>query len=337
MIKEYSFVKRALLRELSQDSRVSVTNLSKKLKCARNTIISNMEAIEKEFGLTYTIEFNKQKLGLNQNQMWHIKFGTQPKMGEIKSVFKDDDFVQFVAETDGDFDLLVNIVADSSEEYVSWGIKTVLKLIPYHPVIKSSIIAMVHTGYIPLNDAVLEKIDLSVFNLDELDRKILILLNGNARMTQSAMADKLDEDVETIRYRMKKILKTKIINRFTLVLQNPPTEYNMAFFIDHGLAPGIIERYNKAREYYLGMDSNLPIINNLQYLALTSGASFIFGIGCFETEEKAIKDGILAHRELYKEDNPTIHFAKITKIAKGHLPIRSINLPKEFRPFKWTR
>jgi DNA-binding Lrp family transcriptional regulator len=333
-VKEYSYIKRAILRELSEDSRISVSALAKKLKCARNTVISNMDTLEKEFGVHYTLEFNKEKLGLSQNQIWSIKLGKKAELNDIKRIFKDDNVVQFVAETEGDFDLLINIVADSTEGYLNWGMKTALQLLPYRPTVRASVISMVHTGYIPIQNAVLESLDLSLLDIDKLDKRILMLLNEDSRLTYSAIAKGLDEDVETIRYRLRKIAKTKIINRFTVVLEKPPTEYNMAFFLQHEFTPGIIERYKKARDYYLDIDGKLPIMNTFQYLALTSGSYLTFGIGCFETEEDAIRKGVLAHRELFKEDSAIVYFAKITNVTKGYLPIRSIDIVKDFRPLK---
>jgi len=335
-MNEYSYIKRAILRELSEDSRMSVTALAMKLKCARNTIISNMDILEKEFDLHYTVEFNKEKLGLSQNQIWTIKFGKKPEPSEITRIFKDDNFVQFVAETKGDFDLLINIVATSTEQYLTWGMKTVLQLVEYRPTIRSSFISLVHVGYIPVQNTVLENLDLSQLGLDDLDKKILLLLSENSRFTYHTMAKKLNENVETIRYRLRKILNTKIIKRFTVILNKPPTDYNMAFFLYHDLAPGILERYKEAQDYYLEVDGKLPIINTFQYLALTSGSYLTFGIGCFDTEEDAIKKGIIAHRELYKEDSAKVYFAKITNVSKGYIPIRNIDMEKDFRPLKIT-
>ena len=89
-MKEYSYIKRALLRELSEDSRMSVSTLAKKLRCARNTIISNMNILEKEFGLHYTLEFDKEELGLSQNQIWSIKLGKKPDVNEIRKIFRPE-------------------------------------------------------------------------------------------------------------------------------------------------------------------------------------------------------------------------------------------------------
>lgn len=66
-MKEYSYIKRSLLRELSGNSRVSVTNLSKRLRCSRNTVINNIKFLEKEFDLKYTLQINKEAIGLIQN------------------------------------------------------------------------------------------------------------------------------------------------------------------------------------------------------------------------------------------------------------------------------
>jgi DNA-binding Lrp family transcriptional regulator len=334
-VKTYSQIKRAILRELCENSRISVTQLATKLQCSRNTVISNMKALEKEFGLYYTLEFNKEALGFVQNHLWAIKLEGKPTLQQLQEMFKNDDALPFILQTEGDFDLLINIVAGSGEKYVQSGMQTLKKLLPYRPTPRPSLVVMVHTGFIPVDGSAIGNLNPQFSSLDELDIKILMQLNGNSRLNYNAIAKRLKEDVETIRYRMRKIIKLQIIKRFTTVLENPGTDYNIAFFMNCKFSPGLTGRYKKAYDYYISSNKDLPLINNFQYLALTSGSYIMAGIGCFPSEEKAIKDAIIAHKEIYREDRPTLTFAKITGVVKGHLPVRSIDMEKGFSQLKW--
>lgn len=332
---EYSYIKRALLRELSENSRISTTALAKKLRCSRNTILSNIKTLEKEFGLSYTIEFDREAILLNYVQIWCIKFGRKPNAANLKKIFATDYQVRFVAETEGDFDLLINMATNSGKDYINWSLRTAVKLLPYIPKIMPSTVAMTHTGFFPIQNEMLEKLDLSHLGLDGTDKKILIELNKNSRTSYAAVAKKVKVDVETIRYRIKRMMKMKLVRRFTAVASTPPGGYAIAFFANYELAPGIIERYKEAKEYYIKSDGTLPTFNAFQYLALLSGSHLLFGMGRFDNEESAIKHVVMEHKEIYKEDNPEISYGRITKVVKGLIPIRNIDLAKDYRAINW--
>ncbi|MDE1834008.1 MAG: AsnC family transcriptional regulator [Candidatus Micrarchaeota archaeon] len=334
-VYEYSYVKRAMLRELSEDSRISVTKLAKKLGCSRTTVINNLKTMEKEFGIRYTIEFNKKPLGIAHNQILAIKFGVKPKPQELEEIFKDDDMLRLAAVTEGDFDLLINMVSQSNEEYIYWGLRTTLKLLKYRPTIKPSFIAMSHTGYIPLTNATLKRFISNNKALDRLDRELLLQLNGDARLSHVALAKKLGSSVETIRYRFRKLSKSGLVKRYTITLDVPQSGYTTAFFMNYEFAPGIMSRSEKAREYYIGLDDKLPFINSFQFLALCSGSFLLFGLGHFDNEGSAIKNTIIAHKEIYKENNPTLSTGRIVKVIKGDVPIRNIDLAKDYNSVNW--
>jgi DNA-binding Lrp family transcriptional regulator len=334
-MKEYSYVKKALLRELSENSRTSITVLSKKLKCSRNTVVSNMKALEKEFDICYTLEFNKGKLGLVQNHICSISFGIQPNMQEITEIFKNDDYVQLIAKTEGDFDLLIYISTNSGDAHIRWVLSTISKLLKYRPSIEISLVAKTETGFTPVQSTTIEKLELQ--NFDDLDKKMLIMLNSNSRLSYRAIAKNLKEDVETIRYRFRKLSKSPLIRRFTLIMRKPPTDYNMAFFIKYEYGPGILRRYEDANEYYLDLESKFNVMNTLQYLALTSGTNLLFGVACFDNEERAIRVVVSAHKEIYKEDNPKIHYAMVKEMIKGNFGIRNMDISKSFSSIKWDQ
>ncbi|MDE1871576.1 MAG: Lrp/AsnC family transcriptional regulator [Candidatus Micrarchaeota archaeon] len=325
-VKEYSYVKRALLRELSENSRIPVTALAKKMKCSRNTILNNMKFLEKEFGLYYTLELDRSLLGFVQNYIITVKFDSKPDRKDIMSMLKESKFAFFAAETEGDFDLLMKMVINSGEEYIDWSVRALSKLLPFRPTIKTSIVNVVNSGFIPIGNEVLRNLDISKLRLDRLDKKIIMLLNGDSRISYIDMANILKEDVETVRYRMKKISKTGLIHKFTVVLKKAPINYNIAFFLEHKYTPSIFATYRNSIQYYKDLNKTLPIINTFGYLATLSGSYTFFGIGCFENEENAIKGAIIAHKNLYENDDASLSYAKITNVIVGNLPIRNMDV-----------
>ncbi|MDE1854855.1 MAG: AsnC family transcriptional regulator [Candidatus Micrarchaeota archaeon] len=338
MTKYYSYLQRALLRALSEDSSASVADLSKKLKCARNTVWYNMLALEKDLGIRYTIEFSNDKLQARMHShIWAVRFGVKPSAQALRKLFEEDAAVRFAAKTDGDFDLVLMMRAASDDDYAYWGFKTAYKLLNYNPTIEPSSVLLQQLGFVPMPNSVIEKLELSEPSLDELDRGVLMLLNENSRMSYREMAKRLKQKVETIRYRVKRLSKEGVIKRFTITLTKPPTDYNLFFFLNYDLSPGAFDRYREAHRHYVDIDGKAPVINTFQYLSILSGSSLVFGLGCFDTEEKAIRESVLAHKEIYKGDNARVRFAKITDVVKGYLPVRNIDVAREFHGIDFKR
>lgn len=339
-MREYSYIKRSLLRELSNDSRSTVTLLAKKLRCSRNTVVSNIKALEKEFGLKYTVQLNKEAVGLIQNRMFVIRFGQKPKMDDLKELV-DDPFIQFAAYTEGDFDMIVvrkvpaNMVYSSGEKYVHWGITIGVKLSKYEPHVEFVTPILTHVGFTPILNETINSLDLSTYGMDKTDKDIIMLLNENSRISYKQISRKLKMSVETVRYRFRALEKMKVIKSFTVLLTKPPTQYNMAFFVNYNVTSGILERFRKTRDYYMEAEGKLPLINTLQYLALTSGSNLFYGIACFEDEETAVNTIKEAHLDPEGKKDQTMIHAKIVNILKGYLPIRNVDLSKEFADIDW--
>ena len=60
--------------------------------------------------------------------------------------------------------------------------------------------------------------------MDEVDYKILEILKQNARITNSDIADKVDLSEGAVRNRIKRLLKNKIIKRFTVETEQNQVE-----------------------------------------------------------------------------------------------------------------
>jgi DNA-binding Lrp family transcriptional regulator len=324
-MKEYSYIKKALLRELSSDSSSSITELAHRIKCSRSTVMSNMEFLEREFGMRYTIEFNREVLGFVKNQIVLIKFGIMPEKEYVEEIFAGNRFLPFVAETSGDFDMLIGIVYNTTDEFLRWRSRTLHKLLRFRPSIRASYVTMINAGFLAIPNGVLEKLSLDLLGLDSLDTEIILQLNENARLTNTKIAEKLKVDVETVRYRIRKILKTNLIVRFTIVLTKPPTQFNVAFALDYSLGPNTTSAYYNSMSYYKSIDGNLPVVNAFPYLAAVSGRYYFFGIGCFYNEEEAVRDVVLKHRDIFKDDNLEMAYARITNVISGYLPIRNMS------------
>lgn len=325
---EYSYLKKALFRELSEDAAQSTTELARKLHCSRNTVASNMAVLEKEYGLKYTLEFDRERIGFINNQIAYIKFEKKPSLKEIKDIFSDRRFLPLVATTEGDFDVIVKVIIDQTSEHNKWRYAWISRLLEYMPTIRASMINFVVTGFTPLTKEVLERIDLAKLNLDAADRQILILLNENSRISYNEISKKTKLDIGTVRYRLGKISKSGMIKRYTAYITRPPKIYSTAYFLNYRLNPGIFERAAKVFRHYAEVDGNLKFMNVYQYEAALIGCHGSFGICCTEDEEQAVHEIVDQHREIYKGDDLNVEMARITNVITGALPIRNIDMRK---------
>ncbi len=329
-MREYSHVKKELLRLLSEDSRMPITTLAKTLKCSRNTVIQNMGALEKELGIKYIIDFNKFHMKV-QKHILAIKFGkTKPSPKEINEIFQDDNDVQFVAITEGDFDLLIYLIVSDSTQYLYWSRDKIGKLLKYSPTISQSLIVLVYAGFTQLPNATLKKVNLTDFGIDGLDKKLLLLLNDNARLSYAELSRKLGESQEKVRYRLRKIQRKNLIRRFSILITNPKSEYNIAFLLKYKLTPEVQDLVQKMNRNYVKYGTRSSIINTFPCLSITSGTHLFFGLGCFNSRQEAQEAVINKNLEVYAKNDPEILSAQIIKTAKGSLPIRNMDIKKEF-------
>lgn len=330
MVKEYSYVKKRILRELSENSRISMTALAKKVGCSRNTAISNMNMLNKEFWIRDTINIDKDALGF-QKHVIKVKCGKKPAAVELKEIFKDDGIVQAVMLTEGDFDIFIDIVVQNSIAYAQWAARTTMKLLQYEPVFEPSLIAFVHMGFIPVPNKVLKDADMSVYDLDDLDKYILAELNRNSRLAYAELAERLGKPKGTIRYRMQKIMKLKLIRGFTIMMLKPPTDYNVIFFVKLKLRDGVLARVEKANRYFTESE-RLPLLNRFQLLALLIGNDLMLGYGCFDSEEEMIRDIAVALKSIYSVDSPIIEIARIKEKIMGEIAVNNADLKAHFKP-----
>ncbi len=326
---EYSYTKRAMLRELSEDSRLTVTALAQRLKCSRNTVMQNMKFLEKEFDLWYTIEFDREKLGFTRNQIVTIKFGEKPKPKELKEIFAgSQSYISLLMCTEGDYDVIIKTVADSNPDYFRWSIITFTKLLKYKPTLETSVVSTTGFGFIPMANPILEKIDFTRLGLDEVDKKILLLLNENSRRSGEDISRRLGENIKTVNYRLRKLHESGIIKRYTIVMRKPPPRHHVAYFFKFAMAEGLFGRIKNAIDYYAAIDEKLPLTNTYLYSASLIGSYASFGIGSFPNQDKAANEVVMKTKELYAEDNPTIAYCKITSVLIGYLPVRNYDMDR---------
>ena len=331
----YSNAEKAILRTLCSDSRASITKLAKAARCSRAAAAKNLARLERKLGLRYTLEINETKLGGSERHLVAIKFDAKPSKESLKEFFKADTNAQAVYALSGDYDLLIYARAGDPESYIVWETYVASQLAEYRPLIKPSEFVITHWGFWPLSDSFVAEIREST-GLDELDRKMLIVLNSNSRTSISKIARETGAAIGTVRYRLMNLKKSGIIKRFTVAVQSPPYEYQMVEFINYRFSKDFEERFANIRKKYLEMDEGtVPLLNKWQIIAPISGSFRSFVMSIYEGKEDATESVPAFQKSIFKKDNIAVSYARISSVIKGLLPYRSLDVKQNYVYLGW--
>ena len=113
---EYSQRDRLLLRELSENSRATVTELSAKLGYPRYAITKMLKRIEEGLGIRFTLEVDSSALGASEKHLLAVKFLNKPNAKWLESILANEKNVQFAYATEGHFDLIIYAATTSAVE-----------------------------------------------------------------------------------------------------------------------------------------------------------------------------------------------------------------------------
>jgi len=331
---EYHTREKTILRALSENSRTTVSEISKIANCSRVTAGKLVEKLTKELDIRFTLEIDPTSAGYLERHIMVFKFGKKPDPDEIAHILKDERFVLSAYLTDGNYDLVVYATATDPIEYIHRETVITEKLSDYQPIMKPSDIPFMSFGYMPLDNILINNVG-SGAKLDKLDIELLKLLNSNSRISYSEMARELKVNEYTARYRVFNLKKIGIIKRFTIAVQKPPKNYLLTFFENFIFHKEFEKRSVIARGGFSAIDRELPLLSTFQLTAPITGSYGFFAMALFNNKEEAMKNVIRRHKFVYGKDQIEIKYARITRVLKGLLPFRNLDVSKGFIAIKW--
>lgn len=328
---EISVLSRHILRDLCTDSRVTITELAQRYNVSRHVVKERIIGLEKEFGLRYTIEPNYTALGYNSLHIVRTRFVKMPDISEIKAAFAKSRVAQFVAITDGYFQLVTFALARDSIEYIHWETAYMAHFAKYGMSTKQSEINVMNLGFMPINsDAIGES------NVEPVYKKMLMILNENSRISIRDMSKQLGFSETLTRYHFRELNKTNIIKRYTALATKSYFKYNILYFVIYTIRAGVENRVAKERRtmYWKQLDE-FPVLNEYAANWATSGGDRSFTWACYNDYREGLQKSLNAHKTAYKEDSPIARTAVISQIIKGHAPIRNIDQKESFKTIDW--
>ena len=323
-----------ILRELSANSRASLSHLAKTADCSAVTANRLLEKLVKKLDLKFTLEIDFNNLGFAERHIIYIKFEKKPPEDFLTSLFKDDPIVQDAYLTSGGFDLILFAATNSPANYIRWETNLAANLSDYLPELRPSEFIVNTLGYLPLNSDFVNFIKEGI-KVDKTDKSILKLLNENSRIGYRDMSKQLGIKEATIRYRVFRLLRKGIISRFTVAIQNPNGVLS-TFFMRYSFDKNTVDRiFPEQRRHSMGEAETLPLINRTPLVALMSGSYRVFAISFGKTKEESLSAGVKWHTSLVKNNRPHEVHAIIIKPLKGLLPLRNIDA-KQYYKLIWT-
>jgi Lrp/AsnC family transcriptional regulator len=216
---------RKILYELDNNARQSLSSLSKKLRASRSVIDYRIRQLQKKGVIkNFVTLLDAGRLGL---MIWNVYLEFQNLNKNVEKEIVDylvnNKRVWWVAKTAGKWDMIYSIFVKDIKEF--YNIVTAFQEKYGKYISNQSLAAHVEVevfsrGYFldkPSEGVTWYKEFFSV-KLSETDKKILSELAKNARAPSTEIARKLNITPRMVAYRIKNLIKSRVITRFRLQL-----------------------------------------------------------------------------------------------------------------------
>ena len=312
-----------LLRELSQNSRQSFSKLGRKLGVSGATVARRMAWLEKNYGLRYTLEIDREALGLTANYIIFARLKKIPPIKELERIFKKYPETQYAALTKGDFDLLIYSTASSNEHISRWAHWMRQELNEYLDYWGVTNVIGNWFGFFPLRDELIDSL-----GIGEPKRALIKLLNRNARMPLKELSKKVGMPMSTTHYHLKQILKSGYVKRATAIVAKPSRDVQYVIAWEYAITPDFFKYGVRARNALISSEAAAET-NSLVLAANTIGAVDDIVIKSFDTIKEAQEFDI----KIGKAFGPVVvghRSAFIVEDIVGNLPARNLDVKKEY-------
>ena len=264
-------VDKKLLELLSENPRIKIAELSRKLKISRNRTKKKLERLEKELGIKYTIELNEEREGIELSFMVIIKLKKEIDEKYIKKIFSKSYIPQFVAVTKGDFDLFIYGIAQTKRDYDFWEVDVRQKLYGFVENWDNLLILSRRISSFPVNEKIIKK-----SKLKQREKEIIIELNKNSRISLKDLAKKVNISKPLLRHYLDYFEKEKII-KYDTILSERTYPSNLITLRDLQVPQNFTEINKKFRNVFVQNIKNIPyasrLIGNFNHCTITSFSS----------------------------------------------------------------
>jgi DNA-binding Lrp family transcriptional regulator len=322
---EVDITSKNILQAMSEDCRQSMASLAKKLHCAPKTVKKKLSKLEDEYDIRYTLELDENMLGFTARYFLLFRFSRPIDEKTILKVLKKWKYPQFAALTKGDFDLVIYLLTKTHLEFVNWVNYFRQELSGYIEYWEGGMVTGYWYGFFPESEEILEDAD-----LEDRERIMLRILIRNARAPLSDIARRLNVSVSTAQYHMNKLMNKKLIKRATIVIEKPPYPVHFVGIYGYKMTSEFMKRALAVRSF-LTTEATYEPVNRL-LLEFNTAATTFDDVTFYSVTD--LDEGYSFQKKMVELCGPELRthkFAFILKVLKGSLPIRKLDIAKEYR------
>lgn len=328
--QRYSTVTKKIVRMLSEDSRITGTEIAGKLGVTRQAVAKRLKKLENEFGIRYTLELNEETLGLVHPHIIIVKFDEKPDYDYVKTLLLRSYIPQFAAITKKGYEMIIYANCTSRSSYAHWDKGTQALLADYKASWYSSEIAHKQLGFFPIRNETL-----GMVKVDDKYKSIIKLLNTNSRSSFREMADKLDMPFHVLVYNFKKLLKAGYIRRFTIV-EKPIAHTTIMYYLAKLTLTNLFARCAADARKALVYDDPHSIVSRYPFCSQLIGTSDFFVMGVFDNRGIGYRNGVLYYKTAMESQKVKMDYGTIDKVLVGNIPLRSLEDKKEYHVLEWN-
>ena len=217
-----------LLYELDEDSRKSASEISKIIKLSKVAINQRIKKLQdKKIVTAFISQINYQKIGYN---VCHAFYKLQNISIQQEKKFCDyllqNNQIGYIAKMDGNFDLYLVFLYKDNNDMAKLLSEINQKFGKY---IKERIILPVVNAeyygrrYLTKNNiikSIKREKEKNIIELDKIDHTLLQILSQNTRIPVTELSKKLKTTPDVAHYRIKKLVKEGILQKFTINLNH---------------------------------------------------------------------------------------------------------------------
>ncbi len=328
--ERYSTPSRKIIRALSEDARMPVSTIAKRIGATRRTVKERMKRLEKELEIRYTIEFDEEALEISNPHLIIVRFKKEPDFNAVAEALRKSYIPQLAIRANGGRELFIYANSVTHSEYTRWD-KTMQSYMSKYKVFwESSEVAHRQLGFFPLRNELIDKL-----GIPEKHKSMLKLLNSDARMGFQQMSKELGMHFNTVAYNFNKLVKLGYIKRFTLVCKPPKDVSVVAIFGKYALEENFEADASKIRDVFKS-DEETSEFSRYRVVAQLTGAYDFFDFGVFDNLKSGRDKFVDAYRTLLKRHITKLRYRELSGAILGDIPIRSVDDNKAYNTLKWT-
>ena len=232
-----------VLRNLSMNSRMPITEIAKQVGVTNATAASMIKRLTERLNINYFAYLNLKSLGYLRYLILFKFINKKPSLDEIKEAFENDPRVLLVATIKGSYDLMVYFCLESDKQVMTFVYKWLSEKLQKYKARKYVVPFSPVYGSVPVREPFFNLLKERIWHrtreqprklswqLTESEFKILrdLAMDGNIQFKELALRNGLS--APAVSYIFEKLKQRKIINYMTLNMNNIPLKYYVVFVI----------------------------------------------------------------------------------------------------------